>query len=372
LPGAANAGAVVLPARLRMDTKPPDLDQPLRPVSDAVLRQYIDPLHLPGPSYVTSVAGTVARYGSVHVPRSMERDYNEARQYLAAGPYGRRLLATVENRNFPVHVQLSDLHAHAAPEDRINGLEVTVAWDPRAALSSTAGGRMPPAEVLAHEFGHAIRCFRDAEGKNFQNPLSYQPVPSSTNAHERNVIRSSDAYIASEHGNAFPRDDHQGIMYKTTGVASTQALYPEDEAVIAPRAVVFQALTAWLDQRGIDPELVPTDQVKAAQGDVLNAQQFGHVSNWSAAQLIGARQIANMKLQERLWANAQARARAASGAPQNPVGEPPPTQTAAQPSALPGPLPQAGSPAATAFLLAELERVEAARSAAATAFPSTA
>lgn len=281
--------SLALPARLRIDTKK-DVDLPLRGPSTQALNQYRSNDVLSPPTFVSTFAGVAAKYGSVHVPLSLRADYEGARRYLAYGPEGRKLLASAETYDVPIYLKQTELNAEQTTSVSEKGLEILVLWDPRMAIASTAGGRSCPADVLAHELGHSIRRYRDARGGYFENGPNFDSIPSSTNANERNVIRSSEAAIAREHHQPDIRDDHSGAIYKTRTVTSREALFPDDQAAIVSYSARFRGLTAEMDKRDINPELTPLPLVIKSGQQALR-QGLGPVATLSDVDLIAARRL---------------------------------------------------------------------------------
>ncbi|NRO99597.1 hypothetical protein GWC77_27455 [Paraburkholderia sp. NMBU_R16] len=294
-----------VPQRLRI--REPDLDKPLK--SPELLHKYLDPNSLPEPTITLTKHGEFAKYGeSFHVPINMQHDYEAARKYLASGPAGRELLATVENHELPVYVLTDErndgIGYFSNPDDR--GL--VLRWDSTVGTATTAGGAMSPAEGLAHEMGHAIRFYPDASGGIFNNrPIRDNKIPSSDNADERNIIRSSDVKISAEHGKNHFRDDHNGVEYQVRNVTSTIAAHANDAQTINAFKDPLRHYTAEMDRRGIDPEWVSEKDLHLAAEQILNHESLPELTRMSDAQLVAMRQLLIEEMKANLDENAKQR-----------------------------------------------------------------
>jgi hypothetical protein len=148
---------------------------------------------------------TVARRGTLALPRAGEHLYDEAKRYLRRDPGERSLFSRLEHARGRHYT----LTLNRRNDDHFDPRTDTIAWDPYSALRTTGGGRQSPALGLAHEVDHAVET-PAAEWR-----LSRRNVAGYDNAEERRVIRGSECRAARTLGES-TRTDHDGTCYRVS------------------------------------------------------------------------------------------------------------------------------------------------------------
>ena len=143
------------------------------------------------------------RHGSLLVPRSAERTYEEAKTYLSRDSVERRLFHRLEHARDRSY----RLRENATNGDYFDPATDTIGWDPHSALRTTQGGKQSPALGLGHEIDHAV------ESRSSQRRLSERPSRQYDTIEERRVITGSERHAARTLGEA-ARRDHAGRCYR--------------------------------------------------------------------------------------------------------------------------------------------------------------
>jgi len=151
----------------------------------------------------TNDSRSFIRHGSLRVPRSADRLYEAAKNYLSRVPAEHRLFQRLErapNRRFTLAVN----HRN---DDHFDPNTDTIAWDPYSALRTTTGGRQSPALGLGHEIDHAV------ENPRAENRLRNRVDARYDDAEERRVVTGSETRAARALHEGI-RHDHAGTTYR--------------------------------------------------------------------------------------------------------------------------------------------------------------
>jgi hypothetical protein len=143
------------------------------------------------------------RHGSLLVPRSAERRYDAAKEYLCRDRGERALFARLEGARDRSYRLVVD----SRNDDYFDPGSDTIGWDPHSALRTTAGGRQSPALGLGHEVDHAV------ESRARERKYSERPSARYDTIEERRVITGSERRAATTLGESI-RHDHAGRCYR--------------------------------------------------------------------------------------------------------------------------------------------------------------
>jgi hypothetical protein len=186
----------------------PDADPLPAPPKGTTLDQLLTPTgNTNDPAYV--------HLGNLLVERNHLADFEAAQRYLGRSPEAVSALYALEHAPQPV-----TLKSITDGNDRYNGAERAIYWDPKSALLNANGTAATPALGLLHEQGHAI--------EHALHPDQYIADVSTKNqryntAEEQRVITGLETRVARDLGEG-TRKDHGGIAYEVAGPTQVQAL----------------------------------------------------------------------------------------------------------------------------------------------------
>ncbi|MEO6835106.1 MAG: hypothetical protein ABI231_04270 [Candidatus Tumulicola sp.] len=163
---------------------------------------------------IAPLRSAYVRHGSLCVPRGADREYREAKAYLAHDGVERSLFARLEHA-FGRRYRLT---VNDRNDDHFDPNTDTIAWDPHSALRTTGGGHQSPALGLGHEVDHAV------ESPTRERQLAARTSRPYDTAEERRVITGSERHAAHTLGESVRRD-HAGSCYRVAA--------PNLEALVA-------------------------------------------------------------------------------------------------------------------------------------------
>ena len=137
-------------------------------------------------------------HGSLHVERSLDRDFRKAEAYLRADGIMSRTFDDLENAAQPTYVV-----GNHRNDDHFDFASHAVTWDPHSALVTFNGGSQSPALGLGHELSHAD------ENAVVRARLAATFDPAYDTKKERRVIRGAEAHAA--------RTLHEGVRHDHGG-----------------------------------------------------------------------------------------------------------------------------------------------------------
>lgn len=259
--------------RVWQDMPDPDPGTPPTPTG-SVMQRYRDPGNLPGPDETGIQKGGYSwvRHGRVLTHDEYLTENQQFRAHMTASPEGQKYLAHREQGAGPD--VYSTPYAHYSDRPRVtslygkdlnkktpetqlhiprNGIPFVTERAPvDQATVSMRGGPFSAATMWTHEAGHTARI---TDMRNEQEGLSKIEAGLWTNREEQPVILKVEGPTARAHGE-MQRDSHSSAgKYRTSGLASTEAVYPEAKRILeAPNNLdVLAHLSRQLDTENFDP-----------------------------------------------------------------------------------------------------------------------